>query len=111
MKVISRYFFAVCASSLILFGTAYAQDGRDDGTDVWIAVEAQWDAEENGDKKWIDRMLAENFFGQGWTNLDYRISAFLSDPGRYRHRIHPLRLRGPGSGPRATPAPRARIWL
>jgi hypothetical protein len=28
--------------------------------------------------------LAEDRHGYGWSNLDYRVSAFLSDPGRYR---------------------------
>jgi hypothetical protein len=28
--------------------------------------------------------LAENLFGDGWSNLDYRVSAYLSAPHRYR---------------------------
>lgn len=28
--------------------------------------------------------LAENYHGEGWSNLDYRISTYLSDPGAYR---------------------------
>lgn len=56
----------VITSLLFLFlGTAVAQEDRDDATDVWIAVEAQWEAQEKGDKKWIDRMLADGFFGWG----------------------------------------------
>lgn len=48
---------------ILATGTALAQDERDDATDVWIAVEAQWAAVEKSDKRWIDRMLADKFFG------------------------------------------------
>ena len=63
MNAIKKFQFALSVTALLLFPSAYAQDGRDDGTNVWIAVEAQWDAEENGDKTWIDQMLADNFYG------------------------------------------------
>jgi len=52
--------------ALLSFGTVMAQDDRDDATEVWIAVEAQWEADEAGDKKWIDRMLDDGFYG--WSN-------------------------------------------
>lgn len=65
MKTRTRFHFAVSLTALLFLGTATAQDERDAGTEVWIAVEAQWDAEANGDKKWVDRMLAEGFYG--WT--------------------------------------------
>jgi len=65
MSVSRRLHFVVTVSALLWLGSAIAQDGRDDSTNVWIAVEAQWDAEENGDKDWIDRMLSESFYG--WT--------------------------------------------
>ena len=100
MKLISRFFFAVCASSLILFGSAYAQDGHDDSTDVWIAVEAQWDADENGDTKWIDRMLADNFFGWGKDNPAPRSKSstrmwdrFNDEQGKMvAHELYPLEI-------------------
>lgn len=63
MNAIKKTLFAISVTALLLVSSAHAQDQRDDGTDVWIAVEAQWDAEENGDKKWIDRMLADGFYG------------------------------------------------
>lgn len=37
----------------------------DDQADVWSAVEAQWTAEEKKDKKWIDRLLTDDFVGWG----------------------------------------------
>lgn len=65
MSVFRPLQLVVTVSALLCFSSATAQDARDDSTNVWIAVEAQWDAEENGDKDWIDRMLSDNFFG--WT--------------------------------------------
>lgn len=63
MKALTKFHFAISVTALLFSGAALAQDDHEDGTDVWIAVEAQWDAEENGDTKWIDRMLAEGFYG------------------------------------------------
>lgn len=54
---------ALCAGSFS--ATVLAQNAADDQTDVWELVEAQWVAEEKGDKKWIDRMLADDFAGWG----------------------------------------------
>ena len=65
MNVLKNFQFAITATAFLLAGTAIAQDDRDDETDVWIAVEAQWDANENGDKDWIDRMLMDGFYGWG----------------------------------------------
>lgn len=47
------------------FGTAIAQDTLDDQADVWATVEEQWAADEKGDKKWVDRLLADDFSGWG----------------------------------------------
>lgn len=66
MKAIQTIQFAIGVASLLLYGTAIAQNERADETAVWIAVEAQWDANENGDKDWIDRMLMDGFYG--WSN-------------------------------------------
>jgi hypothetical protein len=65
MNAPDKFKLIFAASLFLCFGTAIAQDDRDDSTDIWIAVEAQWDADENGDKKWIDRMLADGFYGWG----------------------------------------------
>lgn len=66
MNALKNIRFAIFVTALLSIGTAIAQDERVDETDVWIAIEAQWDANENGDKDWIDRMLMENFYG--WAN-------------------------------------------
>ncbi len=54
--------------TLVAFGitsTAYAQQESDDHADVWATIEAQWDAEEEGDRRWMDRMLSDKF--SGWS--------------------------------------------
>ncbi|MDH4124510.1 MAG: nuclear transport factor 2 family protein [Gammaproteobacteria bacterium] len=68
MNVLDTLKFAIAALAVFFFGTAIAQDAdseRDDATNVWIVVEAQWEAEESGDENWIDRMLADGFYGWG----------------------------------------------
>lgn len=45
--------------------------------------------EETGadEEAWLNEAIshvAENFIGSGWSNLDYRISTFLSSPNQYR---------------------------
>lgn len=59
-----RIFLTLVAASLLAV-SAQAQTNTD-AADVWQAVEAQWNAEKNGDKRWIDNMLAEEF--SGWPN-------------------------------------------
>lgn len=65
MGEITRYLAAAVGAVLLLPAAAAAQDAADDQADVWTAVEKQWEADENGDKNWIDRMLADNFSGWG----------------------------------------------
>ena len=51
---------AVCC---IWSGGALAQDDAEDRADVWSIIEQQWDAVENGDRKWTERFLADDFSG------------------------------------------------
>lgn len=46
-------------------GSALAQDAANDQADVWAAVESVWNAEKDGDRRWIERMLTEDF--SGWS--------------------------------------------
>jgi hypothetical protein len=60
---------------LLASGTALAQataaeqpveqdsDQADDHAAVWSAVEAIWRAEEAGDERWVETMLAAHFMG------------------------------------------------
>ena len=52
---------------LLPVAAVFAQDNADDSADVWSIVEAQWDAEEKGDERWIDRMLTDDF--SGWPKM------------------------------------------
>jgi hypothetical protein len=63
MNALKKFKLAIAVPVFLILGTAVAQDARDDATNVWIAVEAQWEADEKGDKKWIDRMLVDKFYG------------------------------------------------
>ena len=69
---------AVFGVGLLSFALLQAQEASDDAAtlmqveepsdhaaDVWSTVEAVWDAEEKGDKRWMDRMLTEDFTGWG----------------------------------------------
>ena len=51
--------------SVFTFTHLQAQEVTDDSADVWSTVEAQWAAEAKGDKKWIERMLSDDFAGWG----------------------------------------------
>ncbi len=55
---------AVALIALLTCLPSFAQESTD-AADVWTIVEEQWNAEESGDKRWADRMLAENFTGWG----------------------------------------------
>ena len=55
--------FLVICSSMAFGSICLAQDAAGDRADVWSVVEQQWDAEASGDKKWMERYLADNFSG------------------------------------------------
>ncbi|HNP35624.1 MAG TPA: nuclear transport factor 2 family protein [Woeseiaceae bacterium] len=61
MKSTARLAFALLG--FVLFTPTYAQDTNSDQADVWAVVENQWNADETGDDKWIDRLLTDDFAG------------------------------------------------
>ena len=67
MKNLRKLAIMLSGMLCLVIGTAMAQDegngAVDDEADVWATVEDQWDAEKNGDKKWTDQMLVEDFSG------------------------------------------------
>lgn len=67
MDYLSKLVVTITGVLLLFVGAAMAQEEADsavdDQADVWATVEDQWDAEKNGDKKWTDRMLADDFSG------------------------------------------------
>ena len=54
--------FAI-AATVIAFGPLMAQDIANDQADVWSAIERQWEADQQGDKDWVDDMLVDSFAG------------------------------------------------
>ena len=77
-----------------------AQDAASDRADVWSVVEEQWDAQENGDKKWTDSFLADDFSGWQRSSPAPRSKAstkmwdrFMSSQGSMvAHELYPLEI-------------------
>jgi hypothetical protein len=100
MNALKKLTLAIAALFLAFLGTAFAQDARDDATDVWIAVEAQWEADENGDDEWIDNMLADGFYGWNKNSPAPRSKSstkmwdrFADEQGRtVAHELYPLEI-------------------
>jgi len=65
MRTIDKLKLTLFSVLLTAFGSAAAQDTLDDQADVWATVEEQWAADEKGETKWIDRLLADDFSGWG----------------------------------------------
>ncbi len=64
LAVLGLFAFAATAQEAEAPADA-ASDGVQIRADVWAVVEAQWDADEKGDKKWIERLIADDFAGWG----------------------------------------------
>jgi ketosteroid isomerase-like protein len=63
MNVSDKFKLALSTFFLIAAGTAIAQDDTDDEADVILIIEEQWDAEQKGDRDWIDERLVSDFSG------------------------------------------------
>ncbi len=63
MQGLNAYKYVLAVAVLLLSGFAAAQDTVGDQAGVWAVVERQWNAVEDGDKKWIDELLADDFTG------------------------------------------------
>ena len=63
----SRTRIVAIATALFCLSPALAQDDAvdtsQDEADVWAVVEEGWNADANGDREWIDRLLAADFTG------------------------------------------------
>ena len=53
----------IAVTALLLSGLAAVQDTVGDQASVWAVIERQWNAVEDGDRKWIDELLAADFSG------------------------------------------------
>lgn len=77
---------------------AWAEDAADDQRDVWAVVEAQWDSEANGDRRWISRLLVEDFSGWSKDNPAPRSRASVEKWDRFTdeqsrmaaHELYPM---------------------
>ena len=94
--------FRLVFAGILLMGCslAFAQDAANDQADVWSVVEDQWNADENGDKKWPDRRLTDDFSGWGkaspaprsktstkmWDRFDDEMGKMLA------HELYPLSI-------------------
>ncbi len=77
-----------------------AMDPVSDQADVWSTVERQWNAQEKGDRKWVDSLLTDDFSGWGKkspaprgkasTKMWNRFSEQVSD--MIAHELYPLSI-------------------
>lgn len=65
MNLIGKLILTSTGVLLLGVSPAFAQSDADDEADVWATIEAQWDAEAKGDKKWANRLLTDDFSGWG----------------------------------------------
>ena len=63
MNAIKPFKFVFPLILLLPAGMAVAQDTTDDAADVILIIEEQWEAEQNGEKDWLDEMLHPKFSG------------------------------------------------
>lgn len=63
MQGINRVCYVVAAALLLLSGFASAQDATGDQASIWAVVEKQWNDVADGDRKWMDELLADDFTG------------------------------------------------
>ena len=97
--MISRIQLVIAFFALSLSAGVFAQDNMD-ATDVWLTVEAQWDAEQQNKKRWADEMLSDKFVGWGKNSPAPRDKEstkmwdrFQDEQGRtVQHELYPLRI-------------------
>ena len=100
MKNFLKLSIAILGISLFSFTTSLAQEVHDDSADVWSAVEGQWAADEKGDKRWIDRLLTDDFSGWSKTSPAPRSKSstqmwdrFTDEQGKMvAHELYPLSI-------------------
>jgi ketosteroid isomerase-like protein len=85
---------------VLSFTSAFAQGAADDQADVWSVIEAEWNANEKGDKKWPDRLLSDDFTGWGKNSPAPRSKASTKMWNRFNeqvgkmvaHELYPLSI-------------------
>jgi len=78
--------------------SAFAQQSTDDYVAVWSVIEEQWEASQEGDRRWVERLLSPDFSGwpknapaprdkastRKWNDFDTKQSKGLA------HELYPL---------------------
>lgn len=104
MKIYKVLNLVLTSVFLLAAGNVLAQatpvNTIDEQADVWEQIESQWNAVEKGDKKWIDRMLTDDFSGWGkespaprgkastkmWDRFNEQVSQMVA------HELYPLSI-------------------
>ena len=100
MRDLRQVCVAVGTLAMLAAGAAIAQEPVDDQADVWSVVENQWNAQEKGDRKWVDELLMDDFTGWGKespaprgkasTKMWNRFAAQISE--MVAHELYPLSI-------------------
>lgn len=100
MKTLEIAKLVIACLILPASGAALAADAETDSADVWAVVEEVWNADENGDRKWLDKHLAESFVGWGKSSPAPRGKASVKMWDRFHdklgkaiaHELYPLSI-------------------
>ena len=65
LSVATRLAAVTCLALSTALAQEPAADAGTDEADVWAVIEAEWNADENGDRDWPDELLTDDF--SGWT--------------------------------------------
>jgi len=57
---------ALTSVFMLSYTSAFSQESADDSADVWSVIEQEWNADEDGDRDWPDRLLTDDFSGWGY---------------------------------------------
>jgi ketosteroid isomerase-like protein len=91
----------VLTSGFILSLTpAFSQETGDDSADVWSVIEEEWNADENGDQDWPDRLLTDDFSGWEYDSPAPRSKSSMKMWNRFNkqigkmvaHELYPLSI-------------------
>jgi len=100
MQGFNCYKYVLTAKALMVCGVVTAQDTASDQANIWAVVEKQWNAVEDGDKKWMDEMLVDEFTGWPKNSPDPRNKASTKMWNRFNesqgklvaHELYPLAI-------------------
>jgi hypothetical protein len=85
---------------LLSLTPAFSQESGDDSADVWSVIEEEWNADENGDQDWPDRLLTDDFSGWEYDSPAPRSKSSMKMWNRFNkqigkmvaHELYPLSI-------------------